>query len=130
MTVEKSPAPEAAKSAPSLSSLMQRVQSGVVRIESDTCNTTEIGTGVQLSSHVVATVEHVVDGASAIRIKQGKRLLATARIIGADPDQDLALLLTDEPLPGQALRLASRPPEPSPLLDSHWACRCRLRKAP
>jgi hypothetical protein len=96
---------------PTLSQLVSRVQSGVVRIESDNCYGTDIGTGFELSSRVVATVEHVVDGASAIRILRNDQVVAHASIIGADPDQDLALLLTDEPLQGQPLALDSREPQ-------------------
>jgi S1-C subfamily serine protease len=52
---------------------------------------TAAGTGFELAPRIVATVEHVVDGATAIRLKVGDRTVATASIIGADPAQDLAL---------------------------------------
>jgi hypothetical protein len=101
----------AAGGSPTLSDLLERVQSGIVRIESEQCGGMVVGTGFELSPRIVATVEHVVDGASAIRLEQGDRLVATATIIGSDPGQDLALLLTDRSLEGHALRLAARQPQ-------------------
>jgi hypothetical protein len=94
----------------SLADVVSRIKSGVVRIEADTCSGTSIGTGFLVSPRLIATVEHVVDGASTIRIKQGDRLVATGQIVGADPSQDLALVLTDHPVTGRLLRLASRTP--------------------
>ena len=113
VTVEQKVSTAASTTAttPSLAGLMSRVQSGIVRIEADTCGGTNIGTGFEISRRVVATVERVVDGASAIRIKQNGQLIAHGNIIGADPSQDLALLLTDEPLHGDILRLADRQPQ-------------------
>src|SRR5579875_1860905 len=96
---------------PSLQSLMSRVQSGIVRIVATDCFGGDIGTGFELSPRLVATVEHVIDGASSIRLTQNGQTVAEASVIGADPSQDLALLLTDRPLSGRALTLADRPPQ-------------------
>lgn len=95
---------------PSVASLMGRDEGAIFRIEAQNCAGGSIGTGFKLTARIVATVEHVVDGASSIAIKQGDRLVATARIVGSDPSQDLALLLTDKPLPGPILALASHLP--------------------
>lgn len=59
--------------APSLAALMSRVRSGVVRIQAVNCEGGEIGTGFLPSPHVIATVEHVVDGAISISILQNAR---------------------------------------------------------
>ncbi len=48
--------------------------------------------GIIIAPRLIATVEHVVDGASVTRIKRGGEVLSRATIIGADPARDLALL--------------------------------------
>jgi S1-C subfamily serine protease len=60
----------------SLSGLVRRVEGGVVRIETDACDGHSVGTGFALSPRVVATVEHVVDGATSITIKRGGKEIA------------------------------------------------------
>ena len=90
--------------------LAARVRSGVIRIEATTCDGEGVGSGFLLSPRLVATVEHVIDGAQRVLLKSNGRLLGTATVIGADPARDLALLRTSVPLHGHALRLAERPP--------------------
>ncbi len=94
----------------SLSDVRQRDRRGVVAIDSTSCSGRSIGTGFEVSPRLVATVEHVVDGATSISIKRGGKQVATARIIGSDPAQDLALLLTDKPLGRHALQMARYAP--------------------
>jgi hypothetical protein len=93
-----------------LASVINTVKSGVVRLSVDTCNGSDVGTGLLLSRRLLATVEHVVDGASTIRISQGDRQVATGTIVGADPSQDLALVLTNRPIQGHIFTLAPREP--------------------
>lgn len=90
--------------------LVARVRSGVLRIETANCGGSSVGTGILLSPHFIATVEHVVDGAALVLIKRNGNILATATVIGADPARDLALLRTRTPMTGYSFRLASRAP--------------------
>jgi S1-C subfamily serine protease len=60
---------------------------------------------------LVATVEHVVAGASAIKIKQRGRMVATATVIGHDPDRDMALLRMSKRVRGHVFTLAKRAPK-------------------
>lgn len=99
-----------AKAKPTLAAVVKTVRSGVVRLSVDTCNGIGVGTGLLLSPRLLATVEHVVDGASVIRVSQGSHQVATGMIVGADPSQDLALVLTDHPIQGHIFTLASREP--------------------
>jgi S1-C subfamily serine protease len=73
----------------SLADLVGRVANGVPRLEVNTCSGGDIGTGFLISSRLGATIEHVVHGAGAIRLKQGDRLVASGTVVGADPAQDL-----------------------------------------
>jgi hypothetical protein len=97
-----------APSTVSFPDLIDRVRSGVVRIEVETCNGSGIGTGIVLGPRHVATVEHVIDGATVIRIKRGGRVLATARVIGFDKARDVALLRTNKLVTGYRFELARR----------------------
>jgi len=55
---------------------------------------------------LVATVQHVIDGASNITlIRNGKRV-ATATVVGSDQARDLALLRTSAPIAGHRFALA------------------------
>jgi len=95
---------------PLLSQLVARVRSGVVRVEVETCEGSGVGTGFLLGPRLVASVEHVVDGAVRITLKRGGKALGSATVIGSDAARDLALLRTARPLSGSYLKLASRPP--------------------
>jgi hypothetical protein len=86
------------------------VRSGIVRIETDDCSGGAIGTGFLLSPRLVATVEHVVDGAASIRLKQNGKVVATGTVVGTDPARDVALIRSDEPLAGHVFSLAPRAP--------------------
>jgi S1-C subfamily serine protease len=90
--------------------LVASVRSGIIRIETTTCAGGEIGTGFLLSPRLVATVEHVVNGATAIDLKQGGKVVAHGTVIGSDPSRDVALIQSTRPLAGYRFTLASRPP--------------------
>jgi S1-C subfamily serine protease len=106
----------ASTSAPtaSLADVVQRVKSGVVRIEARVCSggSTEqaIGTGFLVAPKLVATVEHVVNGAGRIVVKQNGKKLATATVIGQDADRDLALLRLAKPVKGYVFELTEISP--------------------
>jgi S1-C subfamily serine protease len=94
----------------SLRSLVAKVRSGVIRIDADTCDAQYEGTGFLLNSRLVATVEHVVDGAVAVRLIRSGKQLGTATVIGSDPARDLALLRTSRPIRGYHFALEKRAP--------------------
>jgi S1-C subfamily serine protease len=90
--------------------IVAKVRTGVVRLETTTCDGTTVGTGFLIRPRLIATVEHVVDGATAISVKQNGRLLTSATIIGSDPDIDVALLRTDVAIDGHQFQFASTTP--------------------
>jgi hypothetical protein len=102
--------PSTAPKPSSFTALLARVKSGIVRIETDTCDGQEIGTGFLLAPRLVATVEHVVDGAYAIRLKQNGRVVGNGTVVGSDATRDVALIESDKPLQGYRFRLARRAP--------------------
>jgi S1-C subfamily serine protease len=94
----------------SFADLVQRIKSGVIRIEVTDCGDSAIGTGFLIKPRLVATVEHVVDGALKIKLKRNGELLGTATVIGLDKDRDLALLRTSVPIDGYDFGFAGRAP--------------------
>lgn len=90
--------------------LVAKVKTGIIRIQTTTCNEQLVGTGFLVGPRLVATVEHVVDGAAAIVLKRQGRVLETAKVIGEDPTRDLALLETKKPISGYQFALATRSP--------------------
>src|SRR4051794_25573591 len=77
-----------------LAQVIKQVRSGVIRIEAATCDGSAVGSGFLVSPHLVATVEHVVHGATKIVLKRDGVKLGTATVIGRDAARDLALLQT------------------------------------
>jgi S1-C subfamily serine protease len=94
----------------SLPELVAHVRSGIVRVEVTTCDERGIGTGFLLGPRLVATVEHVVDGATRITFKQNGRVVGHGTVVGSDTARDLALVRSDRPIRGYAFRFASRAP--------------------
>lgn len=94
----------------SLADLVAKVRSGVLRIEVTACDYSGLGTGFLLGPRLVATVEHVVDGAVSITLKRNGSVVGSATVIGEDPARDLALLRTDLPIAGYQFKLAARAP--------------------
>ncbi len=99
-----------ATNAPSFTSLLAKVKSGILRIETDTCNGRFVGTGFLLGPRLVATVEHVIDGAYTITLKQNGKIVGSGTVIGADPARDVALVESNQPIPGYHFHLAARSP--------------------
>src|SRR4051794_32062060 len=81
-----------------LPDLVSSVRSGVIRIEVAGCGERAVGTGFLIGPRLVATVEHVVEGAAAIELRGRGGRLGTATVTGADAARDLALLRTKRPL--------------------------------
>ena len=90
--------------------LVAKTRSGVIRIEASGCAAEDIGTGFLIAPQLVATVEHVVDGASTIALVRNGQTLASGTVIGDDPARDVALVHTNKPLSGHIFQFASAPP--------------------
>ena len=93
--------------------LYQRVNSGVVRIESTTCDGGGIGTGFLIAPNLIATVAHVVSGAAALSLTLGDNAsggTTSGTVVGIDPQSDLALVRTNRPLTGHVFTLADHAP--------------------
>jgi len=103
-------APPSTTAANPVEALISKTKSGIIRITTATCDGGEIGTGFLLSPRLVATVEHVVDGAQQIKLSRNGKGLGSATVIGADPARDLALLRTKEPITGYDFAFADRSP--------------------
>ncbi len=95
---------------PGFEELVARVRSGVVRIEVETCDGRGVGSGFLVGPRLVATVEHVVDGASRIDLKRDGKNVASGTVIGADKERDIALVRTDRPVSGYTFQLEGRAP--------------------
>jgi hypothetical protein len=94
----------------SFSDLIARVRSGVIRIEAEGCGTASVGTGFLVGPRLVATVHQVVDAATDITLKQGKRVVGHGTVIGGDIARDVALVRTTRPLDGYTFQFAEKPP--------------------
>ena len=82
----------------------------VVRLINNACQEQSVGTGFLITPRLIATVEHVIDGADSLLVQQGSRTVATGTVVGYDRNRDMALVLTSAPLPGTPLRLAAQAP--------------------
>jgi hypothetical protein len=82
----------------------------VIRIEAETCEGTSQGTGFLIGPRLVATAEHVVDGAQSVLLKREGTVLGRATLVGSDPERDLALLRSEIPIDGYVFRIAKSAP--------------------
>ncbi len=93
--------------------MFARVRSGVVRIQSVTCEGSAAGTGFFIDADLVLTVAHVVEGATSITVR-GDKGVVRGTVVGMDVKRELALIRTepakDGKLEGYAFKLASTPP--------------------
>jgi S1-C subfamily serine protease len=94
-----------------LETLVAKTRSAVVRIQAYGSGSEAIGTGFLIGPRLVATVDHVVDGATTIILKQRGRPAGTGTVVGEDPTRDVALVRTSRTLLGTALSLAPRTPQ-------------------
>jgi hypothetical protein len=90
--------------------LIARVRSGIVKIDALSCNAEAVGTGFLIGPRLVATVDHVVSGATKISLIRNGQRIATGRVIGSDPSRDLALIQTSAPVRGFVFKFADRSP--------------------
>ena len=76
-----------------LTALYQRVNPGVVTIYTNT----GLGTGFVYDIGYVVTNDHVIDGANYMEVHFASGFKATAEVVGADLDSDLAVLKVNAP---------------------------------
>jgi putative serine protease PepD len=85
-----------ARSATDVSALYERVSPGVVSVEVRSGSRGGAGSGFVLDGDgYILTNDHVVDGADSVRVRFEEGKPIAARVIGADPSTDLALLKID-----------------------------------
>ena len=94
----------------SFPALVARDKTGVIRIATTTCAGGVVGTGFLISPTLIATVDHVVDGAGSISLVQSGVVVASGTVIGEDRQRDLALVRSSVPLSGYRFTLADRAP--------------------
>jgi S1-C subfamily serine protease len=82
-----------ARSATDVSALYERVSPGVVSVETRAGASGATGSGFVLDRNgYILTNEHVVDNADSVRVRFDQGGTISARVVGADPSSDLALL--------------------------------------
>ena len=97
-------APGSTVSAPSTASAGAAVDreaalDSTVQVRADGCGPrTRLGLGTVIDERLVATAAHVVAGADRVEIVDRGGELTRADVVGFDPDQDLALLMTSDPV--------------------------------
>ncbi len=109
-TLAAKEAAQAKNKSESFADLVAHTRSGVVEIDVNTCDGSVSGTGFLIGPQLVATADHVVDGATSITLMRNGAYLTSATVVGSDPIRDLALLRTAQPINGYRFRLASRAP--------------------
>ena len=114
-TAPSSPATATVTATPStgaidLTALFKRAESGIVRVETVSCDASGVGTGFLLSPTMVATVNHVVDRAAVIGLIVGSQR-ASGTVIGTDAGHDLALVRSDKPLTGFQFHFRTTAPQ-------------------
>ena len=95
-TAETDKGPQAVTS---LAHTVEKVRTGVVRVETNSCLESGVGTGFLIGPRHVVTVEHVVAEAARIEIKSGGKIVARGTVIGSDAARDLALVTAAEKRP-------------------------------
>jgi len=89
----QAPAAAPARSATDVSALYERVSPGVVSVEVTGTQGNGTGSGFVLDREgYILTNEHVVDGAQNVRVRFATGGPVQAKVTGADPSTDLALL--------------------------------------
>jgi serine protease Do len=99
-SVESVALPVAARSAPAgnnaVVDIAERIRPAIVQIEVDTADAKASGSGVIMRSDgEVLTNNHVVQDARSITVIMADGQEHTARLIGADPDTDIAVVKVD-----------------------------------
>jgi S1-C subfamily serine protease len=106
--VIKARATSTPEGAPPVTTLVAEDQTGVIRVNVQTCSESVVGTGFLVGRRMVATVEHVVDSAAQITLKHNGKIVGTGKVVGEDSARDVALIQTSRPIAGHIFRLADR----------------------
>jgi S1-C subfamily serine protease len=80
-----------------------------VRVVAPGCGGTQLGSGWISARHSVVTNAHVVAGGTSVQIEHPSSGRLSGSVVLFDPETDLAVLRTDERLPGPPLSLRNRP---------------------
>ena len=99
-------------SAKAFKAVATREGSGIVRVEATTPAGKLVGAGIVVGPTLVATVEHLVHGATSVTLMRGAKVIGTGTVIGSDPGSDLALIQSDTPIGGYEFKLPATPPKP------------------
>lgn len=94
--------------------IFSKVRSGIVRIDSSTCDGGGIGTGFLIVDALIVTAAHVVEGAASLGLTIGDEsdsTVASGVVVGIDRETDMALIRTDRDLDGHVFGLADSPPD-------------------
>ncbi len=96
-------------SAREFADIFEDVESGVVQIFNNGCGTETTGTGFFVGDHLIATAAHVVEGSELSTVViAGEEVIA--RIVSADPETDLALLLVESTYEAHVFEMDSEIP--------------------
>ena len=102
---------EVSTSTPTATQIYKQDSSGVVSIKATTAQGGDSGTGIVLNEEgLILTNDHVISEGTSLTVSPGKSssLTRTATVVGADPNQDLALIKVDPSGLGlKALKLVS-----------------------
>ena len=102
---------EVSTSTPTATQIYKQDSSGVVSIKATTAQGGDSGTGIVLNDEgLILTNDHVISEGTSLTVSPGKSssLTRTATVVGADPNQDLALIKVDPSGLGlKALKLVS-----------------------
>ncbi len=102
---------EVSTSAPTATEIYKRDSSGVVSIKATTAQGGDSGTGIVLNEEgLILTNDHVISEGTSLTVSPGasSNLTRSATVVGADPNQDLALIKVDPSGLGlKALKLVS-----------------------
>ena len=97
---------------PPLAELVAELRDGAMKVDAPCSYYGKSGTGFLVGPRLVATALHVVNGADTVSLLQDGHEIATGSVIGRDFAHDLALLVTDRPLPGHVFELSTEPAVP------------------
>jgi peptidyl-prolyl cis-trans isomerase B (cyclophilin B) len=103
-----SPSPPTVKA---FKAVAAREATGIVRVDATTPAGKLVGAGIVVGPTLVATVEHLIHGATAITLLRGRKVIGTGTVIGSDPLTDVALIQSDSPLGGFEFKLDTRLPK-------------------
>ena len=90
------------------------VRSGVVRIDTSTCDGGGIGTGFLVDDDLIVTAAHVVDGAASLGLTFGSESdpsVASGIVVGIDRSADMAMIRADRKLKGHVFEFADSNPQ-------------------